>query len=205
MASRIGSGLPGHTLPGPRRGCRRVANVVAPLQQGAGRGTWRRGQRSDRFAPATTTHPETVTVTLPVHPLRGQTLRVVRARREGSRSSLFFEVELAQGSTLRLPVGWTDLGPVSDGTRTRYVAALRAFEEFLGTRLDGAPEPIEDVGKALVGGLIDRHAGPSLSEVSSHSDSGAGSSGGVGCGYATNLAARRAARYGLAQPRVAAI
>lgn len=54
--------------------------------------------------------PERVTVTMPIHPLRGQALKLVELRRDHIAQRQMVIAELADGSHMVLPVDWTDRG-----------------------------------------------------------------------------------------------
>jgi hypothetical protein len=83
-----------------------------------------------------------VTVTLPVHPLAGQPLAVVRwVNRRGTR---YVELEHPQGWSIRVPVSWTDRGApaVVSGLPGRPaaldVAGLRNLAAYVRGELDGS-------------------------------------------------------------------
>lgn len=69
-------------------------------------------------------------MTLPIHPLLGQSLQVVRAVRRPDGQG-FVDVEHPAGGTLRLPDGWTDRGRPSPAAVTVAGRAPRATAEGL--------------------------------------------------------------------------
>lgn len=50
-------------------------------------------------------------VTVPIHPLHGVELRVVRIERSSQDGRRYVVVEHVRGEALRLPIEWTDRGP----------------------------------------------------------------------------------------------
>jgi hypothetical protein len=98
---------------------------------------------------------ERVTVTLPIHPLRGASLRVLRSWGRPEREQ-FIEVEHPSGGSLRLPLRWTDRGqpvPVSESARSTARELLR---------LTRAVRLLLDVGELV--GPADQGEGDSTAE-----------------------------------------
>jgi hypothetical protein len=87
-----------------------------------------------------------VTITLPVHPLAGQQLAVVRHVRSVDGQRRYVDAEHPRGWTIRLPVEWTDRGspqaPPRIGKREIRIGAsgllklAAAVEVALGEKLD---------------------------------------------------------------------
>lgn len=77
-----------------------------------------------------------VTVTMPIHPLKGECLPVLRWLRtlDGSR---YVEVELPRGHGLRLPIAWVNGAVELDPTRPRLcIGALVRLTKLIGEKLD---------------------------------------------------------------------
>jgi len=71
-----------------------------------------------------------VTVTLPIHPLRGESLPVLRAVRDRKGRS-FVEAQHPDGWTLRLPVEWTDRAHPSQVVTVAGRAARATADDLL--------------------------------------------------------------------------
>jgi hypothetical protein len=85
-----------------------------------------------------------VTITMPIHPHVGRPLAVVRWLVQ--RGVRYVDLESPQGSTLRVPVEWTDHGAPMVVAAIRGRAAkldlggLRRLAEWVGEKLDRADE-----------------------------------------------------------------
>ena len=69
---------------------------------------------------------ESVTITLPVHPLVGQSLPLVREVYDRDRRR-FLDVEHPRGWILRVPAEWTDRGPPSVGPSAPIRGSVRGL------------------------------------------------------------------------------
>jgi hypothetical protein len=71
-----------------------------------------------------------VTVTLPIHPLRGISLRVVRCV-DGPGRERYIDAEDPAGRGLRLPLEWTDRGQPAANLTSAPAARVTAWELLL--------------------------------------------------------------------------
>jgi hypothetical protein len=87
---------------------------------------------------------------MPVHPLKGFKLDILRARRDHLARRQTFIAELPGGAHIVLPVEWTDRGPpwvtpTIDGKEVRLsarglLALARAVDTALRQKLDNCPQ-----------------------------------------------------------------
>jgi hypothetical protein len=108
-------------------------------------------RRRRQTAPQGASESERVSVTFPVHPLRGMSLAVVRIVRHHSGQQ-YVDVEHPKGGFIRLPLEWTDrrapvVEPVAGGQQVRLdaLALLKlaeAVEEVLGRALSSEPTAV---------------------------------------------------------------
>jgi len=106
------------SLPGRRR---------QPTAASAGHSTDRPSRRSSpQTTPLQSEVAESVTITLPVHPLVGQSLPLVREVYDRDRRR-FLDVEHPRGWILRVPAEWTDRGPPSVGPSAPIRGSVRGL------------------------------------------------------------------------------
>lgn len=109
-----------------------------------------RSRRPHHNAPGPILPPEQVTVTMPIHPLRGLKLKLLGLRRDHLTRRQTLIAEAADGSQLVLPVEWTDRGapwavPTLRGKPVRLCAhglllVGRAVATALCRKLDPPPQ-----------------------------------------------------------------
>ena len=92
----------------PRRG---ASHAVRAHRDSVRAGSVAAGHQQQTTAGAKQ-NPDRVTVTMPIHPLNGVDLAVVRFERDYQHGGRYVVVERPQGGpVLRLPIEWTDRGP----------------------------------------------------------------------------------------------
>lgn len=128
---------------------------MAPRSSSSSRSSsWRSSRPSSRHphqtAPREKPPRERVTVTMPVHPLSGIPLAIVRMERD-QHGRRYVTVEDPRGGNLRLPVEWTDrsaptLPPKVEGQEVRVsIGGLRALASAVAVALARKLDPTAPV------------------------------------------------------------
>jgi len=73
-------------------------------------------------------------VTYPFHPLAGRVLEVLFSKRRGG--SVVFVCDGGAGSSVTLPVEWTDRGPAPDGARLSHESLIE-LRQVVNALLNG--------------------------------------------------------------------
>ena len=132
----------------PRSGggsARREASLAGARRCGPSWAFGSADRRSCRSSPQTTPMQsgvgDLVTITLPIHPLVGHALPLVREVRDRHRR-LFLDVEHPRGWTLRVPADWTDRGPPTPTTSQPILGSVRGLRR-LGRQVSAASGVID--------------------------------------------------------------